>query len=91
MVDAARKEAERAQKEHERIAKAKFKTTRMVALAGANAEIADLNLFIAELKLAAFYAVEDEVLKRIKESVLLAKREIKRIQLSKAELPVVPA
>jgi len=91
VVDAARKEAARAQTEQERIAKAKFKTGRSVALADLNVEIADLNLLIAELKLAAFYAVEDEVLKKIKENELLAKREIKRLQLQKAELPVVLA
>lgn len=89
IVDAARKEHERAQKEQERIRRAKFRNERTIALAGLNATIAEIKLMIAELKVALFYAVEDEQIEIIKEAMILAKAEIARLQLSKAELPVV--
>lgn len=89
IVEAARKEAERAQAEQERMAKARFKTDRSMALAILNRQIAEQKLMIAELKVSAFYAETDEQVAAIKENILILKASIAGLQLEKAELPVV--
>jgi hypothetical protein len=88
IVDTARAEAERAQKEQERIAKAAFRTKRAQALANLNAQIAEARLYIAELKVAAYLADTAAQKDAIKESIVKSQLEIARLQLSKAQLPI---
>jgi len=90
LAEKAQKEVERAAKEADRLAKLKTASALQRLKAEKAAEIAALQLDIANLRVALFDATEDEQIAALKKAILDDQAEIAALRLDVAEASVPP-